>query len=150
MVLLSSARTCLPGAWHRQTVADARGQEHGQGLRSVFYALRTKIRHATTLCLARPAVHTPPRIKVPTLAETDIDAGAPGSIEAFNVLTANTWAINYMGLPAVSVPCGLDSRGLPIGFQIQGRPFGEGRILKVADAYQRDTDWHQRRPSLRG
>jgi aspartyl-tRNA(Asn)/glutamyl-tRNA(Gln) amidotransferase subunit A len=90
------------------------------------------------------------RIKTPTLAATDIDAGAPGAIDAFNMLAANTRAINYMGLPAVSVPCGFDSGGLPIGFQVVGRPFGEGRILKVADAYQRDTDWHQRRPILRG
>jgi aspartyl-tRNA(Asn)/glutamyl-tRNA(Gln) amidotransferase subunit A len=88
------------------------------------------------------------RIKVPTLAATDIDAGTAGAIEAFNVLSANTRAINYMGLPAVSVPCGFDSDGLPIGFQIQGRPFAEGRILKVADAYQRDSDWHQRRPPI--
>jgi len=88
------------------------------------------------------------RIKVPTLAATDIDAGTPGAIEAFNVISANTRVINYMGLPAVSVPCGFDSEGLPIGFQIQGRPFAEGRVLKVADAYQRDTDWHQRRPPI--
>jgi aspartyl-tRNA(Asn)/glutamyl-tRNA(Gln) amidotransferase subunit A len=51
-----------------------------------------------------------------------------------------------MGLPSVSVPCGFDSDGLPIGFQIQGRPFAESRILKVADAFQRDTDWHRRLP----
>jgi aspartyl-tRNA(Asn)/glutamyl-tRNA(Gln) amidotransferase subunit A len=89
------------------------------------------------------------RIKVPTLAATDIDAGTPGAVETFNVIAANTRAINYMGLPSVSVPCGFDSDGLPIGFQIQGRPFGEGRILKAADAYQRDTNWHQQRPSLR-
>jgi acetyl esterase/lipase len=35
-----------------------------------------------------------------------------------------------------------------IGFQIQGRPFGEGKVLKVADAYQRDTDWHTQVPAL--
>jgi aspartyl-tRNA(Asn)/glutamyl-tRNA(Gln) amidotransferase subunit A len=90
------------------------------------------------------------RIKTPTLAATDIDAGAAGAIDAFNMLSANTRAINYMGLPAVSVPCGFDGDGLPIGFQVVGRPFAEGRILKIADAYQRDTDWHRRRPSLRG
>jgi aspartyl-tRNA(Asn)/glutamyl-tRNA(Gln) amidotransferase subunit A len=84
-------------------------------------------------------------MKVPTLAATDIDAGAPGAIEASG---ANTRAINYMGLPSVSVPCGFDSKGLPIGFQIQGRPFAEARVLKVADAYQRDTDWHERVPVL--
>jgi aspartyl-tRNA(Asn)/glutamyl-tRNA(Gln) amidotransferase subunit A len=88
------------------------------------------------------------RMKVPTLAATDIDAGAPGAVEAFGAITVNTRAINYMGLPSVSVPCGFDSKGLPIGFQIQGRPFGEARILKVAHAYQEDTDWHNRVPVL--
>jgi aspartyl-tRNA(Asn)/glutamyl-tRNA(Gln) amidotransferase subunit A len=87
------------------------------------------------------------RMKVPTLAETDIDAGAPGAVEAFAAITANTRVINYLGLPSVSVPCGFDSNGLPIGFQIQGRPFGEGKVLKVADAYQRDSDWHERVPA---
>ena len=88
------------------------------------------------------------RLKVPTLAATDIDAGTPGAVEAFNAVSINTRAINYMGLPSVSVPCGFDSNGLPIGVQIQGRPFGEGRILRMADAYQSDTDWHKRRPKL--
>ena len=88
------------------------------------------------------------RMKVPTLQATDIDAGKPGAVEAFNALSINTRAINYMGLPSVSVPCGFDGDGLPIGFQIQGRPFAEGRSLKVADAYQCDTDWHHRRTSL--
>jgi len=88
------------------------------------------------------------RMKVPTLAATDIDAGAPGAIEAFAIITANTRAINYMGLPSVSVPCGFDANGLPIGFQIQGRPFAEARVLKVADAFQQDTDWHERVPVL--
>ena len=86
------------------------------------------------------------RMKVPTLLATDIDAGTPGAIEVFNDVSVNTRPINYLGLPSVSVPCGLDSNGLPIGFQIQGRPFGEARILAIADAYQRDTDWHRRLP----
>jgi aspartyl-tRNA(Asn)/glutamyl-tRNA(Gln) amidotransferase subunit A len=88
------------------------------------------------------------RMKVPTLAATDIDAGAAGAVEAFGAISINTRAINYLGLPSVSAPCGFDSDGLPIGFQIQGRPFGEGKVLKVADAYQRDTDWHTRIPGL--
>ncbi len=86
------------------------------------------------------------RMKVPTLLATDIDAGTPGAIETFQDVSINTRPINYLGLPSVSVPCGLDSNGLPIGFQVQGRPFAEARVLKVADAYQRDTDWHRRLP----
>jgi len=37
---------------------------------------------------------------------------------------------------------------LPIGLQIAGRPFAEARVLKVADAYQRETDFHRRRPPI--
>ena len=37
--------------------------------------------------------------------------------------------------------------GLPIGLQISGRPFAEAAVLQAADAYQRDTDWHARRPA---
>ncbi len=55
-------------------------------------------------------------------------------------VSANTRPFNYLGLPAISVPCGFDPNGCPIGLQIAGRPFAEARILKVADAYQRDTD----------
>ncbi|PZO03087.1 MAG: Asp-tRNA(Asn)/Glu-tRNA(Gln) amidotransferase GatCAB subunit A [Hyphomicrobiales bacterium] len=86
------------------------------------------------------------RMKVPTLLATDIDAGTPGAIETFQDVSINTRPINYLGLPSVSVPGGLDSNGLPIGFQIQGKPFAEARVLKIADAYQRDTDWHRRLP----
>lgn len=88
------------------------------------------------------------RCKVPTLAETDIDSGRPGAIEAFTNCSINTRAINYLGLPSVSAPCGLDQRGLPIGLMIQARPFGEARALRVADAYQARTDWHRSKPSL--
>lgn len=57
-----------------------------------------------------------------------------------------TIAINLAGLPAVSVPCGFDDTGLPIGLQIVGRPFEEERVLQVADAYERATQWTERVP----
>ena len=85
---------------------------------------------------------------LPTLAETDIDHGPPGTEHTFLAVSVNTRPFNYLGLPAVSVNCGFDPNGCPIGLQIAGRPFAEGRILRVADAYQRDTDWHTRRPGV--
>ena len=88
------------------------------------------------------------RMAVPTLAETDIDKNGPAAIESFNSVSANTRPINYLGLPSMSVPCGFDLNGLPIGLMIQGRPFAEARVLKVADAYQRLTDWHTRKPPV--
>jgi aspartyl-tRNA(Asn)/glutamyl-tRNA(Gln) amidotransferase subunit A len=53
---------------------------------------------------------------------------------------------NLTGLPALSVPCGFTSAGLPIGLQIAGRPFAEATVLRLAHAYQQQTDWHRRRP----
>jgi aspartyl-tRNA(Asn)/glutamyl-tRNA(Gln) amidotransferase subunit A len=88
------------------------------------------------------------RTCLPTLAETDIDHGPPGTETKFMAVSANTRPFNYLGLPAVSVNCGFDPNGLPIGLQIAGRPFAEARVLQVADAYQRDTEFHTRRPPV--
>jgi aspartyl-tRNA(Asn)/glutamyl-tRNA(Gln) amidotransferase subunit A len=57
-----------------------------------------------------------------------------------------TIAANLTGAPAISIPCGFDRRGLPIGLQIQGNYFDESRILDVAHRYQQATDWHRRTP----
>ena len=85
---------------------------------------------------------------LPTLAETDIDAGPPGTEVGFMAVSVGTRPFNYLGLPAISVGCGFDGNGCPIGLQIVGRPFAEGRVMQVADAYQRDTDWHARVPAM--
>ncbi|WP_207935777.1 amidase [Actinomadura sp. KC216] len=53
---------------------------------------------------------------------------------------------NASGLPAAAVPCGFTEAGLPLSFQVVGRPFAESTVLRVADAYQRRTDWHLRVP----
>lgn len=53
---------------------------------------------------------------------------------------------NLTGLPAISVPCGFGSNGLPIGLQIAGKAFDEATVLRVGHAYQAHTDWHRRRP----
>ena len=88
------------------------------------------------------------RTCLPTLAKTDIDHGPPGTEHNFMAVSSNTRPFNYLGLPAVSVNCGFDPNGCPIGLQIAARPFAEARVLKVADAYQRDTDFHTRRPPV--
>jgi aspartyl-tRNA(Asn)/glutamyl-tRNA(Gln) amidotransferase subunit A len=53
---------------------------------------------------------------------------------------------NLAGLPGMSLPCGLDSKGLPIGLQLVGDYFSEAKMLNVAHQFQRVTDWHARRP----
>jgi aspartyl-tRNA(Asn)/glutamyl-tRNA(Gln) amidotransferase subunit A len=55
---------------------------------------------------------------------------------------------NLTGLPAISVPCGFTSAGLPIGLQLAGRPFEEASVLRVAQAYESATSWHTRHPNL--
>ncbi len=57
-----------------------------------------------------------------------------------------TVAANLSGVPAISVPCGFDSAGLPIGMQLQARRFDEATLLNAAHQYQTQTDWHQRSP----
>ncbi len=56
--------------------------------------------------------------------------------------------LNLAGVPGLSVPCGFDRRGLPIGLQLAGRAWEETTLLRVAHAYQQATDWHARRPKL--
>jgi aspartyl-tRNA(Asn)/glutamyl-tRNA(Gln) amidotransferase subunit A len=50
------------------------------------------------------------------------------------------------GLPGLSIPCGFDARGLPVGLQIMGNHFAESRMLGAAHRYQQATDWHLRVP----
>lgn len=59
-----------------------------------------------------------------------------------------TRGFNLSGHPAMSLPCGFTSQGLPIGLQIAAKAFDEAMIFRVAHAYQQATDWHTRRPSL--
>jgi Asp-tRNA(Asn)/Glu-tRNA(Gln) amidotransferase A subunit family amidase len=57
---------------------------------------------------------------------------------------------NLSGLPAVSVPCGLSLESMPIGLQIIGKPFDEATVLKVADTFERNTEWHLKYPAIAG
>ena len=88
---------------------------------------------------------------VPVTAPT-VEAAASRDISAVMALNAKltpfTPLANYLGLPALGIPAGFDRNGLPIGVQLIGRPFAEDRILRLADAFQRDTDWHQAFPSM--
>ena len=57
-----------------------------------------------------------------------------------------TVSVNLAGLPGLSMPCGFDSKGLPIGAQLVGPHFGEGKLLNAAHAFQQDTGYHKRAP----
>ncbi|MEM7781885.1 MAG: Asp-tRNA(Asn)/Glu-tRNA(Gln) amidotransferase subunit GatA [Planctomycetota bacterium] len=58
-----------------------------------------------------------------------------------------TVSANLAGIPAISIPCGFSKSGLPIGLQLQGRPFAESTLLSAGHQFQKQTDFHQQRPS---
>jgi aspartyl-tRNA(Asn)/glutamyl-tRNA(Gln) amidotransferase subunit A len=64
------------------------------------------------------------------------------------LLLRNTRPVNVWGLPAISVPCGFTTAGLPIGLQIIGPLWREDRVLQLAYAYEQAADWHRRSPKL--
>lgn len=55
---------------------------------------------------------------------------------------------NLAGIPAISVPCGFTSKGLPIGLQILAKPFNEEVLFRVAYTYEQNTGWHRKKPAL--
>jgi aspartyl-tRNA(Asn)/glutamyl-tRNA(Gln) amidotransferase subunit A len=55
---------------------------------------------------------------------------------------------NLSGHPALTLPCGFTTAGLPIGMQLAGRYFDEATLFRIAHAYERSTPWHERRPAL--
>jgi aspartyl-tRNA(Asn)/glutamyl-tRNA(Gln) amidotransferase subunit A len=59
-----------------------------------------------------------------------------------------TVPVNLAGIPGLSLPCGFSSAGLPIGLQVIGKPFDEETILRVAYAFEQQTDYHRRTPPL--
>jgi aspartyl-tRNA(Asn)/glutamyl-tRNA(Gln) amidotransferase subunit A len=84
-------------------------------------------------------------IVAPRLDEAQVDVRGTRA-DVRGALIRLTRPFNFSGHPACAVPCGFTAAGLPIGMQIVGRPFDEATVLRVADAYQRTTDWHTRRP----
>jgi aspartyl-tRNA(Asn)/glutamyl-tRNA(Gln) amidotransferase subunit A len=61
---------------------------------------------------------------------------------------SNMAPFNLTGLPTLALPCGFSSSGLPLSFQLSGRPFEEGTVLRAGHAYEQATTWHTRRPPV--
>jgi aspartyl-tRNA(Asn)/glutamyl-tRNA(Gln) amidotransferase subunit A len=76
-----------------------------------------------------------------------LDAGSSGGSASEKGLSSLTSAGNLAGLPAISVPCGF-AENLPLGMQIVGRPFSETNLVAIAMEFQKQTDFHKRRPVL--
>jgi aspartyl-tRNA(Asn)/glutamyl-tRNA(Gln) amidotransferase subunit A len=87
-------------------------------------------------------------IPAPTIADLKRDPDALRPCEL--LLLRNTRPANVWGLPAISIPCGYTTAGLPIGLQIIGPHWREDKVLQLAHAYEQATDWHKRSPRLAG
>jgi aspartyl-tRNA(Asn)/glutamyl-tRNA(Gln) amidotransferase subunit A len=71
-----------------------------------------------------------------------------GSVSPESSMRRLTRPVNLTGLPALSVPCGFTSMGLPASMQLIGRAWDESTVLRIAHAYERATDWHKRRAPI--
>ncbi len=111
--------------------------------------VRQLVRREVDAALARRDVLLAPAtpIPAPVLGEKQTQLG-DGTSDVRSALIRFTRPFNLSGHPACSVPCGFTAAGLPLGMQLVGRPFDEATVLRAADAYQRLTDWHARRPVL--
>jgi aspartyl-tRNA(Asn)/glutamyl-tRNA(Gln) amidotransferase subunit A len=109
--------------------------------------VRARVRAEVDEALARRDLLLAPTTPV---AAPPVDAGrvtcGDGPWDVRPALIRYTRPFNVSGHPVCSVPCGLTGEGLPIGMQLVGRPFDEATVLRVADAWQRLSDWHARRP----
>jgi len=77
----------------------------------------------------------------PTIAGND-------AVEQAARLTRFTAPFNLTGLPAISIPCGFTSEGLPIGLQIVSRAWADAKVLNAAFAYEQATEWHNKKPAI--
>jgi len=84
-------------------------------------------------------------VAAPTIAESDV-GNSPDAEAVIQRLTRFARPINYLGLPALSIPCGFNGKGLPIGLQLIGRSFDEATLLTIGAAFQRATNFHERVP----
>jgi aspartyl-tRNA(Asn)/glutamyl-tRNA(Gln) amidotransferase subunit A len=120
-----------------QTAAQEKPAEYAQARRQVDLArreVRKVFAHADLLI-------TPTTVNPPALLENGPGPAPPPGRN-------NNAPFDVFGLPAISVPCGFTTAGLPIGLQIVGAPFAESTVLALAHAYEQATEWHLRRPPL--
>ncbi|PPS41409.1 Asp-tRNA(Asn)/Glu-tRNA(Gln) amidotransferase subunit GatA [Chroococcidiopsis sp. TS-821] len=85
----------------------------------------------------------------PTVPTTAFKAGEKTDDPLSMYLTdLMTITVNLAGLPGMSVPCGFDDKGLPIGLQLIGNVLREDLLFQVAHAYEQATEWHKKTPKL--
>ena len=84
----------------------------------------------------------------PTVPTTAFKAGAKDDPLSMYLLDLMTIPVNMAGLPGMSVPCGFDSDGMPIGLQLVSNVLREDLLFEAGYAYEQSTDWHKKQPKL--
>ena len=107
--------------------------------------LRTLVRQQVHEALEKYDVLVLPTARTPAPRIQD-DPVITSKEMASNLSAVLTRPFNLASAPAISIPCGFSSKGLPIGLQIGGRPFDEETVLKVAHTYEQSTPWHTMKP----
>jgi aspartyl-tRNA(Asn)/glutamyl-tRNA(Gln) amidotransferase subunit A len=87
-------------------------------------------------------------ITAPLIEHAGGSTYAGGALQVTFSLIRFTNPLNFLGVPAISVPCGFTAANMPIGLQLAGRWWDEETVLRAAYAYETATDWHKRRPAL--
>jgi aspartyl-tRNA(Asn)/glutamyl-tRNA(Gln) amidotransferase subunit A len=113
----------------------------GQDFSAVDYAMAlqkcTRLRQS-----AKETLRDVDAIICPTMLTT---APRRDTVDAIPI-RLTTRLVNFLGLCAVSLPCGWDKNGLPIGLQLIGKPFDEATVLRLAHAFESATNWHKKCP----
>jgi aspartyl-tRNA(Asn)/glutamyl-tRNA(Gln) amidotransferase subunit A len=81
------------------------------------------------------------------LSDVDV-SGGPNTMRILNEITRLMRPVNYLGLPALSVPGGFTPNGLPCGFQVIGKPFAEPLLYRVGAAFEQESGLLARAPAL--
>ena len=127
--------------------------ELGEMILATDYLRAQRLRTAMRLELDR-LFETIDALVTPTARAVAYPIGRPFAevdgqpIDPFNLSVGLTAPFTLTGSPAISVPCGFNSEGLPIGLQIVARAWNEAMVLRIGAAYERATPWHDRHPVL--
>jgi aspartyl-tRNA(Asn)/glutamyl-tRNA(Gln) amidotransferase subunit A len=130
--------------WMRERLAQAATADTSAYVKDRFALER--VRRTVNAVFAEVDLLITPTTPVPPITIEAASNMSPNP--AGEVWLRNTRPFNAYGLPTVSIPSGFTNAGLPIGLQIAGPRFGEGRVLAFAHAFEQATDWHKRAPRL--
>lgn len=156
-----TVEACEPAAYHQTWLRD-RPEDYGDDVRRL---LRLGELHFATQYIQAQRYRSVLRSSLleafgsvdvlvcPTLPFTATALGATTVVieddqseDMLSAIMQFTGVPSLAGLPALSVPCGFDPDGLPIGMQIIGRPFDEATLFRLGAAFQRATDFHEKKP----